>query len=285
MARTKTSSTRRSSRQKSEGGLLSRFNLRTRPFTKELRPRDHFPVEEHEEVLRALHAIVRARGMAAVEGPAGCGKTALCRRLVEELPEARYSLRYLLAGGLGARDACREFSSVLDLDPSGTRPALLRRIKEALLRYPDERGVHPVILLDDAHELTMDVLGLLKNLTNYEMDSRLVVSIILVGQPKLRRRLRHVDLEDVAGRLGIVASLGNLSREATVRYVEHRITIAGGKRLPFDSNALEALFELTRGNLRAIDHVALRSLELADESSAQVVDASYVQAAGRWVCA
>lgn len=223
--------------------------------------------------------------MAALEGPAGCGKTALCRQLDDELPEARYHVRYLLAGGLGVRDACREIGVTFGLDPSGTRPALLRRIKEALIRCPDERGVHPVIILDDAHELKIEVLGLLKNLTNYSMDSRLVVSVVLVGQSKLRQLLRRVDLEDVAGRLGIVATLGHLSREATVRYVEHRITIAGGKRVPFESNALEALFELTRGNLRAIDHVSLRSLELADESGADVVDASHVQAAGRWVCA
>jgi general secretion pathway protein A len=265
--------------------LLSRFGLRERPFTKEIRPRDHFHLEEHEQVLRAVHGIIQARGLAAIEGPAGCGKTALCRRFVEELPEARYEVRYLLASGLGVRDACRELSVALDLNPSGTRPALLQRIKEALVRRPDERGVHPVILLDDAHELTVEVLGLIKTLTNFSMDSRLVVSVILIGQPILRRLLRHVDLEDVAGRLGVVATLGNLSREATVRYVQHRITVAGGKRVPFDTNALEALFELTCGNLRAIDHVAIRSLELADEASAEVVDASFVRAAGRWVCA
>jgi len=279
MAQSKTNSTKK----RTTGGndLLCRFGLRERPFTKEIRPRDHFHLDEHEEVLRAIHGIIQARGLAAIEGPAGCGKTALCRRFVEELPEARYEVRYLLASGLGVRDACRELSVALDLNPSGTRPALLQRIKDALVRRPDERGVHPVILLDDAHELTIEVLGLIKTLTNFSMDSRLVVSVILIGQPKLRRLLRHVDLEDVAGRLGVVA----LSREATVRYVQHRITVAGGKRVPFDTNALEALFELTCGNLRAIDHVAIRSLELADEASAEVVDASFVRAAGRWVCA
>ncbi len=286
MARAKTKTSQRVNPQSPREGsdLLSRFGLRARPFTREIRPRDHFPIEEHEEALQALLQVIRARGLGALVGPAGGGKTVTCRRLVAELPEARYQVRYLLAGGLGVRDACRELSVTLGLDPSGTRPALLRRIKEALKRYPDERGTHPVILLDDAHEMKIEVLGLLKALTNYEMDSRLVVSVVLVGQPKLRQLLRRVELEDIAGRLGLIATLGNLSREASTRYVEHRITIAGGRRVPFDKNALEGLFELTRGNLRAIDHVALRSLELADAAGAEVVDVSHVQAAGRWVC-
>jgi len=283
-ARTSQSGAQRGRGRQQSGDLLSRFGLRTMPFTRELRPRDHFPIDEHDEVLRALLKVIHARGMAALEGPAGGGKTALVRRLVAELPEARFQTRYVLAGSLGVRDACRELSVTLGVDSSGSRPVLLRRVKEALLRCPDERGVHPVLLLDDAHELKLEVLGLLKALTNYEMDSRLVVSVLLVGQPRLRDLLRRVELEDVAGRLGVVATLGLLSREATARYVEHRLTIAGARRVPFDAGALEALAEITRGNMRAVDHMAIRSLELADEQGTEVVDASHVQAAARWVC-
>jgi len=291
MARVKTRTTSKSATrtknqsQGSRGDLLSHFDLRAMPFTREIRPRDHLPLEEHEEAKKVLLQEVQRRGSGALDGPAGCGKTALARSLLAELPEARYKVFYLLVGGLGVRDACRDISGVLGVEPSGSRPALLRRIKEALLRSPDERGVHPVLLFDDAHELKLEVLSLLKALTNYEMDSRLVVSVILVGQPQLRRILRRVELEDVAGRLGVRASLGNLSREAAARYVEHRITVAGGRRIPFEPTALEGLFEIAGGNLRALDNLALRSLELAFEDGAEVVDVAHVQDAGRWVSA
>lgn len=291
MARAKTRTTSRSASRTTKqdqgprGDLLAHFGLRAMPFTREIRTRDHFPVEEHEVAKKALLQEVQRRGSGALDGPAGCGKTALSRSFIDELPEARYKVYYLLAGDLGVRDACRVISQELGVEPSGSRPTLLRRVKEALLRNPDERGVHPVLLFDDAHEIKLEVLSLVKSITNFDMDSRLVVSVLLVGQPKLRTLLRRVELEDVAGRLGVHASLGNLSREAALRYVEHRITVAGGRRVPFETTALEALYELAGGNLRALDTVALRSLELAYVEGDEVVDAAHVQAAGRWICA
>ena len=104
---------------------------------------------------------------------------------------------------------------------------------------------------------------MLRVLTNFEMDSRLVVSVLLVGQPPLRTLLRRDTLEDVARRLAHIAALRPLSRAETGRYLEHRMTIAGATTSPFDAATVEAIYEVGHGNLRATDRLALKSLELA----------------------
>jgi general secretion pathway protein A len=133
-----------------------------------------------------------------------------------------------------------------------------------------------VLILDDAHEMRRETLGLLKLLTNYDMDSRLVVSLLLVGQPSLRRLLQREDLEDVARRIAHYAELRLLSREETRRYVEHRCVIAGNLTPPFDDQAFDALYELSRGNLRAIDRLARKALEVAAACDEDVVGAPHI---------
>lgn len=105
------------------------------------------------------------------------------------------------------------------------------------------------------------------------MDSRLVVSLILAGQVALRRTLQQAELEDVARRLAHIATLRLLSREETKAYVEHRCAIAGNVTPPFDAQALEAVYEISRGNLRAIDRLARKALEIAAHRDEDVVGA------------
>jgi hypothetical protein len=103
-----------------------------------------------------------------------------------------------------------------------------------------------------------DVLGLLRILTNFEMDSRLVLSIVLAGQPPLGALLRHERLEDVAQRLNFCVTLRLLSRDETARYIEHRCAIAGAPTCPFAPETTEAISEAGRGNLRATDRARAR---------------------------
>ena len=123
------------------------------------------------------------------------------------------------------------------------------------------------------------MLGLLRVLTNFHMDSRLVLSIVLAGQPDLGKTLNHDDQDAIARRILHYAALRSLSRDETAQYVEHRVTIAGAAQCPFDVGALDALFEIGRGNLRSTDNLALESLELAAAANLKVVGAGQVATA------
>lgn len=256
--------------------LHSRFGFHCTPFTREITIVDRFPHQVYDDALRGLKGAIEQRMSCALVAPAGTGKTALLRALVGALPEARYRTRYVKVTGLSKRDMCREIAAALGLPPAGTYPSLVRKLQEHFRDTSESLGLRPVLILDEAHDLRVEVLAMLRILTNFDMDSRLVLSIVLAGQPKLRDTLRRDELDDVAKRLAHFATLRPLSRGEVQAYIEHRCAIAGSASVPFDENSVDAIFEIGRGNLRATDQLARKTLGVAHESGAETCCAAYV---------
>jgi type II secretory pathway predicted ATPase ExeA len=177
---------------------------------------------------------------------------------------------------LSKRDFCREIAVAVGAEPAGTYPSLVRRLQDRFSTTMDIMGSRILLLIDEAHDIRPEVLGLLRILTNFNMDNRLVVSIVLAGQAPLKKMLQHPKLEDVAHRLALCASLRLLSRKESVLYIEHRCRVAGADNCPFDTSAREAIYEIGRGNLRATDHLALKALEIAHNQECEVVDSNHV---------
>lgn len=259
--------------------MRSHFGFNASPFTRELRVEQRFRLPQFDEAVVALQAAVEARQSAALIAPAGTGKTLVARTLRDALPEARYEVHYVKTTSLSRRDMCRELAMAVGAKPAGNYPALVRQLQDRFQGSFDNDGLRPVIIADDAHEMRPETLGLFRLLTNFDMDSRLVVSIVLLGQPPLRHLLQRGELEDIARRLVHYAELRLLSRDETRAYVEHRLTIAGAKKVPFDAGALDAIYELSRGNLRAIDHLAGKALELAAARKEHAANAAHLMEA------
>ena len=256
--------------------ILSHFGWRALAHTRELSASQHFSLPQFEEAVAGLAEAVEHRMSCALIAPAGTGKTAVLRKLRSQLPEARYRISYVTITNLSRRDLARELATALGLPPAGTYPMLVHRLQEAFRGSLDLESRRPVVILDDAHEIRPEVLGMLRVVTNFEMDSRLVVSVVLSGQPHLRELLNRNDLEDVARRLAHVATLTPLSRTELGKYLLHRITSVGGKSLPLDAQAVEAIFEIGRVNLRATDRLALKALQLAYADGAKTADVNHV---------
>jgi general secretion pathway protein A len=147
----------------------------------------------------------------------------------------------------------------------------VRKLQEAFAHSVDTDGLRPVLVLDEAHDLRPESLAMLRLLTNFEMDSQLVVAVVLAGQPPLRNLLARADQVAMAQRLAHFATLRLLSRDETRDYVQHRCAVAGAQTSPFDEGAYEALFEISRGNLRAVDRLALKTLERVAKAGAGTV--------------
>jgi len=256
--------------------LRARFGLHCVPFTREIRAEDQLHLPFMDEALDGLHGAVQARSSAVLLAPAGTGKTALLRRLVVLLPETRYRVRYVKVSGLSKRDMCRELAAACGVPPVGAYPFLVRALQERFEACLSGDGLRPVLLVDEAQDLRPDVLGMFRLLTNFDMDSRLVLSVVLAGQPALRTLLARDDQETIARRLAHCATLRLLSRDETVAYVAHRCALAGAAQTPFDAAAVDALHEISRGNLRAVDQLALKALQCAARAGAAVAGTQHV---------
>jgi len=259
--------------------LCTHFGLHHLPFTREIAVSDRFRLAPFDELLDDLHRLISHRLGAAIIAPAGTGKTVLLRCLRDALPEARYRTHYLKVTDLGKRDFCREMATALGAKTAGTYGALVRHIQDRCNALCATESLHPVLLIDECHDARPEVLSILRLVANFEMDSRLGLSMVLCGQSPLRAMLRRDALEAVSRRLTRVATLRLLSRDETRDYLAHRLRLAGAQAELYNPHAIEALFEATQGNLRALDCLALRTLQLCASAGHQLADARLVSEA------
>jgi type II secretory pathway predicted ATPase ExeA len=260
--------------------LKSTFGMHSTPFTREVHQDGLFTHPVFDAARDGLLRSVEKRMSAALISPPGTGKTTVLRATRARLPESRYRVHYVRCVSVGKREMCREIARVCGLPPAASFPGLVSNLQQRFETCLSDDGLRPVLLLDDAHDLRPDVLSVLRVLTNYQMDSRLVLSVVLAGHPDLGELLARDDQDAVARRIVHYATLRPLSRDEVAKYVEHRCSIAGSRAgNPFDSSAIDALYEIGRGNLRITDNLALEALEIAARAKLSVVGAAHVAAA------
>ena len=155
--------------------FFSRFGFNSMPFTCELPVNKRFVSTDFENTIEHLFRAVDKRMSAAVIAPAGTGKTACLRTLVSKLPPVRYRCHYVNVTDLSKRDMCREIATVTGVESAGNYATIVKRLQQHYSETLQIDGLRPVLILDEAHDIRPEVLGILKILTNFDMDSRLVV--------------------------------------------------------------------------------------------------------------
>jgi general secretion pathway protein A len=260
------------------------FGFTTTPFTREISIDKRLSFDFLTQQTTAIEDTVKRRMSALLLAPAGTGKSVILRSLESSLPKSRYRTSYFKVANLPCRDLCRDIASAIGARSAGTFPSLVRSVQERFEQDAGHDGIRPVLIFDDAHALRPEGLELVKILTNFAYDSRLVVSVVLAGHPLLREKLLRPDLEDVRQRIAHCGELRLLSREESGEYIEHRLKIAGIRIVPFDTAAVEAIYEMSRGNMRAIDNLALKSLFKAATASAKTVGQQHVVQARPELC-
>jgi type II secretory pathway predicted ATPase ExeA len=145
-------------------------------------------------------------------------------------------------------------------DPAKFKTDLLEQIGAELYRLFEE-GICPVLVIDEAqlvpHKETFDEIRLL---TNFQLDDRNLMSIVLMGQPELRKRLAHRVYEPLRQRIGMQYNLRPLTLEETAEYLNHRLRVAGGEGGLFLKGAVERIYQYSGGIPRKINHAASLAL-------------------------
>ena len=236
------------------------FGLQTRPFAKTPDPQFLYLSRGHREALaRLLHA-VEERDMILLTGGIGCGKTTLSRALIDELDQD-YRVVLLTNPRLSPLEFLHALALRLGIEqPSSNKSDLLEQLgKQLYLLY--QQQVHPVLIVDEAQLIPhKDVFDEIRLLTNYQLDDINLLSVVLMGQPELLKRLAHPVYEPLRQRIGIQFDLRPLCEDEIGAYLEYRLQSAGGRPDLFTASAVEALGKFSGGIPRRINQLASLAL-------------------------
>ena len=256
------------------------FGLRARPFGKTPDPAFLYESRQHREALARLEFAVEEKDLALLVGDIGSGKTMLSRALIDRLGEQR-PVVLLINPRMTPAQLLRSIARGLGVEPARFRNDLLDQIHTRLFELYESRS-EPVLIIDEAQlvpsKATFDEIRLL---TNFQLDDQNLLSVILIGQPELSRRLDREVYAALRQRIGIRYSLGPLPLEETIEYIEHRIRVAGGTRNPFSRPAMEEIHAVSGGIPRLINTLATTALLDAFGDDAERVDPTRVAAAAR----
>ncbi len=251
------------------------FGLQERPFGKTPDPRFLYYAQQYEEAIARLQYAVEEREIAILTGEIGSGKTTLSRALMDRVERDRIVL--IVNPRLTPNQLLREIARRLDLKPHHYRADLVESISDRVFSlYQEGSGV--VLIVDEAQLIpgkpTFDELRLL---SNFQLDTENLISILLIGQPELRKRLRHPAYRALRQRVGMWYNLDTLTEEETESYVRYRLEVAGGDGAVFTPEALSALHQITGGIPRVINNVCTNALLIAFGREERPVGASIIK--------
>ncbi len=241
---------------------LEHFGLKDVPFSIAPDPRYLYMSEGHREALaHLLYGMSSDGGFVLLTGEVGTGKTTVCRCLLEKVPQDT-EIAFILNPKLTAAEllaaVCDEFG-IGHTEGSESIKVLVDRINAYLLAAC-ESGKRAVLIIEEAQNLSAEVLEQLRLLTNLETNRRKLLQIILLGQPELREMLGRAELRQLGQRITARYHLGPLSRKETAAYILHRLGIAGCTAELFPGSVVKKIFGLSGGIPRLINVICDRAL-------------------------
>ena len=240
---------------------LDYYGLTEPPFDITPNPRFLFYSAKHREAFNhLLYGIRERKGFVQLTGEVGAGKTTLCRALLEQL-DGHFATALILNPVMSADELMKAIAIEFGLPVTGLdRLDTLAVINQFLLQQV-ERGQDTVLIIDEAQDLTDELLEQVRLLSNLETDNRKLLQIVLLGQPELRDRLNNPRLRQLRQRITVRYHLLPLKRAEVNQYIQHRLEVSGAKGAPhFTHLALWRVYGYSQGVPRLVNAVCDKAL-------------------------
>jgi general secretion pathway protein A len=240
------------------------YGLRRNPFEITPDPSFLFPTIRHKEALAALYyGVRRHKGFVVMTGEVGTGKTLLVRWLLQLLKGTNVAYAYVFNSKLSSFEFLQFLAGDFGLNTSGkTKSDLLLELARFLVTRHQQK-LTTVLVIDEAHHLSTDVLEEVRLLTNLETADEKLLQILLIGQPELDEKLDLVELRQLKQRIALRARLEPLDREETSGYIERRLQMAGAEfeaSTLFPSDSVFEIYRYSRGIPRLVNTICENAL-------------------------
>ncbi len=238
------------------------FGLREEPFALTPDPRFLYLSLRHQEALAHLmYGITAGGGFVQLTGEVGTGKTMMIRTLLERLPE-NVDVALILYPFLSVREFVAAICDELQVSypKEGESLKVLIDALNAYLLENHAKGRRTVLIIDEAHKLSRELLEQIRLLTNLETTKEKLLQILLIAQPELNSLLAQPDLRQLAQRVTARYILKPLTSQETSKYIAHRLRAAGAQRILFTKAAMHWAYRLSGGIPRMINVICDRAL-------------------------
>jgi type II secretory pathway predicted ATPase ExeA len=264
------------------------YGLKEKPFSKTPDPRFLYHSAKHAEALARLQLAVDEQDIVLLTGEIGSGKTMLSRVLIDSLDRSYHPV-LIINPRLSPSQLLRMVALRLGMeDASRYRHGILEGINAKLYEL-FEADRKPVLIIDEAQLIPgKSTFEELRLLTNFQLDDRNLLSLVLIGQTELRERLERRPYRALRQRIALQFHLGPLDAGETQTYVTHRLRVAGREQLLFDTEAVALLYEQSGGVPRRINIIAGNALIEGFGRGAEVIGPEIIesvvkdQAQGAW---
>lgn len=254
------------------------FDLKEYPFSLTPDPRFIVFTPSYNELLAGLYyGIEMAKGLIVLTGEVGTGKTTALRWIIRRL-DSSVSAAYIFNPHLSIDEFYQHLTETLEVKGWSNKTEMLNQMGK-MLEDRHRRGLRTILIVDEAHELSDEVLEEIRLLLNFESDSAKHLQIVLTGQPELKDRLRQQNLRQLKQRVALRCSMPILPNiDEVTRYITERLSIAGAKDPEiFTSEAIDFIFQCSEGIPRLINNLCDNALIAAFAADSEKVDRDMVE--------
>ena len=256
------------------------FGLSREPFCADLDLDEILQTDDLLAVNQRLEYVMRIGAIGLVTGEVGAGKSTALRWATGQLHPSRYKVLWITATSGSILEVYRQLLAELDINTAASsRAVLTRMIRQQVVNLAMTKKQQPVLVIDEASLLRLDVFAELHTLTQFQGDSKPWLPIILAGQNNLADNLLYRTAIPLSSRIVARSHLKAVDRDGMEKYLLHHLEVAGIKNSPFDDQAITAIHQGSGGLFRKANHLARGALIAAAAEKSQTVTAEHVRKA------
>jgi len=248
--------------------IVNHYGFSRIPFGKDIASADLFRSKSFEEAMGMLQLGIIDEDILLLTGPIGCGKSAVLRACSEILDTNQYHLIYVRGHSMSAGELYKMILRGLKIEP----PHSIGKAKPLFFSTIGELSKKPIIIIDDAQDVSQDALLCIKAMVNFNQDSKNMITFILAGQPELRNILGYAQFHSLRGRIRLSSHLTGMDIEETCQYIDHSLSVVHCKEKIFSDSAKIEIFKKTGGIARHVNLLCYKAIVSGVIEDRKIID-------------